>query len=62
MTVRIGRVDATVHATDSEALLHPRVMEQVVQQVTARVKDELEREKRRQRESIRSPRVDVNRY
>lgn len=62
MTIRIGEVRSRIHAADSSELLDPEVMERVVAMVTERVKEELERERRRERESIGAGRIDGGRF
>jgi hypothetical protein len=45
MEISIGELRSTVHATETP-LLHPVVLEQIVDIVLARVREELEREQR----------------
>lgn len=51
MDLRINRMESRVHATDSEALLDPRAMHQIVRACVSAVKEELMREKRISEES-----------
>jgi len=51
MDIRINRVESRVHASDSDALLDPRVRREIVRLCVAAVKEELERDKRIAEES-----------
>ncbi len=44
MDVNIGEVNSTMRVTDEQTLLSPRVMEQIVQAVLARVRQEQQRQ------------------
>jgi hypothetical protein len=46
MDVRINRVESTVRTTDSQALLDPRVMHEIVRACVTAVKEDQAREKR----------------
>jgi hypothetical protein len=46
MDVEIGEVSSSVHTTDSGALLHPKMIEQLVRMVLGKLKDAQEHEKR----------------
>jgi hypothetical protein len=47
MDIRIQDVQSGVQATDSQKLLDPRVMKQIVKACVAAVKEDMAREKRR---------------
>jgi hypothetical protein len=44
MDVIINEMTSTVRAVDSQALLHPQVMESIIHKLIARVKDHLQHE------------------
>jgi hypothetical protein len=46
MDVRINEVQSRVRATDSQSLLDPRVMQEIVRHCVRAVKEELARDKR----------------
>jgi hypothetical protein len=46
MEVHVDEMTSTVEATDSRALLEPRIFERIVRAVLARVKEEGDRERR----------------
>jgi predicted proteasome-type protease len=48
MDVKIQEVQSRIEATDSQSLLDPRIMRQIVQVCVQAVKEELARDKRRQ--------------
>jgi hypothetical protein len=50
MDVRINEVQSRVQVGDSQALLDPRVMKQLVSACVKAVKEELERDKRLEKE------------
>jgi hypothetical protein len=58
MDMRINRVESTVQTTDSQAVLDPRVMRELVRACVKAVKEEQERERRLENErrlTSRSP-------
>jgi hypothetical protein len=61
MDLRINRVDSRVHATDSEALMDPRIMSEIVRVCVAAVKRELQRDERIAKESRLSSGVSSDR-
>lgn len=50
MEIKIQDVQSRIEATDSQRLLEPRIMRQIVQTCVQAVKEELAREKRRQQD------------
>jgi hypothetical protein len=46
MDVHIGEVNSTVRATDSQALLSPQVLDQIVRVVLERLREEQARQER----------------
>ncbi len=50
MEIKIQDVQSRIEATDSQRLLDPRIMRQIVQVCVQAVKEELAREKRRQQD------------
>jgi hypothetical protein len=48
MDIKIQDVQSRIEATDSQSLLDPRIMRQIVQVCVQAVKEELARDKRRQ--------------
>ena len=48
MDIKIQDVQSRIEATDSQKLLDPRIMRQIVQVCVQAVKEELARDKRRQ--------------
>lgn len=50
MEIKIQDVQSRIEATDSQRLLDPRIMRQIVQTCVQAVKEELAREKRRQQD------------
>ncbi len=48
MEIKIQDVQSRIEATDSQKLLDPRIMRQIVQVCVQAVKEELARDKRRQ--------------
>jgi len=46
MDVRINEVQSRVQSTDSQSLLDPRVMQEIVRRCVRAMKDELARDKR----------------
>jgi hypothetical protein len=55
MDVRINEVQSRVQVGDSQALLDPRVMRELVRACVKAVKEELEREKRLEKERRLTP-------
>ena len=51
MDIHINEIDSTVRATDSQALLSPPMLRQIVQAVLAELRDQQGAEQRRQAES-----------
>lgn len=56
MDVRINEVQSNVHVGNSQSLMDPHVMREVVRACVKAVKEELEREKRLESERRLSPR------
>jgi hypothetical protein len=50
MDINIQEVQSRVEATDSQKLLDPRIMRQIVQVCVQAMKEEMERDKRRQKD------------
>lgn len=50
MEIKIQDVQSRIEATDSQRLLDPRIMRQIVQTCVQAVKEDLAREKRRQQD------------
>ncbi len=50
MDVEIGEVSSTVRSVDSQALLNPQVLEQIVRQVLRRVRENQAHDRRTQDE------------
>jgi len=46
MDIRINDVQSRIHIADSERLLDPRLMEQIVRECVSAVKEDLARDKR----------------
>ena len=46
MDIRINRVQSRVQATDSQAMLDPRIMNEIVRACVRAVKEDMAREKR----------------
>jgi hypothetical protein len=46
MDVQINEIQSQVHAVDSQALLEPRVLQQIIRACVQAIKDEQAREKR----------------
>jgi hypothetical protein len=46
MDVHVGEINSTVRMTDSQALLSPQILEQIVRVVLARVREEDSHKKR----------------
>jgi hypothetical protein len=55
MDVRVGEVNSTVHAADTQALLNPALLEQITQAVLVRIRAEQERQRRIDGESKLQP-------
>jgi len=55
MDVHIGEVNTTVSATDSEALLSPRLMRRIVDAVLVELREQEAYERRRQQERCLQP-------
>jgi hypothetical protein len=50
MDVHIGEIDSTIRATDSQALLSPPMLRQIVRAVLAELREQEGREQRRAQE------------
>lgn len=50
MDINIQEVQSRIEATDSQKLLDPRIMRQIVQVCIQAMKEEMERDKRRQKD------------
>lgn len=50
MDINIQEVQSRIEATDSQKLLDPRIMRQIVQVCVQAMKEEMERDKRRQKD------------
>lgn len=46
MDVHIGKIDSTIRATDTQALLSPQMLEQIVSAVLERLREEQQHEQR----------------
>jgi len=57
MDVHVGEMNSTVRVADSQALLSPQVLEQIVRAVLARVRDEKARGERADEERRMRPGV-----
>jgi hypothetical protein len=55
MDVRVGEVTSTIRAADSQALLSPALLEQITAAVLARLRMELDRERRVKLEGTLQP-------
>ena len=57
MDVHVGEMNSTVRATDSQALLSPQILEQIVRLVLQRVREEESHGERVEEERRLRPRV-----